>query len=139
MTTTETGPLIEAGRITFRGMSMEQDNLPVLDDERLFSVRATCVAVERQRMADGEERLVAKMMVDRVWEGQGSEPASTDPALFDGEGDPTSEATGEGWENPDLTAPQPGDADYVEPGSLSDAEKRKLAAVPDPFATGGEG
>lgn len=130
--TNQTEPLIDdGGRITFRGMAMDQDDLPGLDDRRTFSVTATCVAVERQRMKDGEVRLVAKMEVEKVWEGQGPEPAEPqDPALFNEDGSKAGD-----WADPDTSTPQPGDADYIEPGTPL---QRPTSGVADPFSTAGD-
>lgn len=99
MTTTDTStePLIEASRIKFSGMSRDSlGDPPALDEKRTYTVEATCMAVTRQRMKDGETRLVALMEVDELWEGTGPKPeGESHPSLFD-EGD-TEDQGDDGW------------------------------------------
>jgi len=80
-----TEPLIEASRVKFAGMSSDSlEDPPKLDEARVYTVEATCTAITRERMKDGEMRLVAKMQVDELWEGTGPKPAAeAEPGLFD--------------------------------------------------------
>jgi hypothetical protein len=80
-----TEPLIEASRVKFAGMSSDSlEDPPKLDEARTYTVEATCTAITRERMKDGEMRLVAKMQVDELWEGSGPKPAAeSEPGLFD--------------------------------------------------------
>ncbi len=84
-----TEPLIEASRVKFAGMSSDSlEDPPKLDEARTYTVEATCTAITRERMKDGEMRLVAKMQVDELWEGTGPKPAAeSEPGLFDEAGD----------------------------------------------------
>jgi hypothetical protein len=81
--------LIDAHRIKFAGMGMDQlDDAPALDEKKVFTVEATCTAVTRERMKDGEIRHVARMTVDSVWIGDKSDRPAEPPALFPvGDGD----------------------------------------------------
>ncbi|CAM2953717.1 hypothetical protein [Skermania piniformis] len=86
-------PLIEAARLRFNGMSRDSlEDPPDLDEEVVFTVRARCKKQERERMKDGEIRLVAIMEVVDVHVG-GTMPDRDDegPTLFDDEPDDDAE------------------------------------------------
>jgi len=118
-----TEPLIEASRVKFAGMSSDSlADPPKLDEARTYTVEATCTAITRERMKDGEMRLVAKMQVDELWEGAGPKPAAeSEPGLFDETDDGSWDEDGAGEEDTshDTTGPLP------------------LKSVADPF--GGKG
>ena len=114
-----TEPLIEASRVKFAGMSSDSlEDPPKLDEARTYTVQATCTAITRERMKDGEMRLVAKMQVDELREGTGPKPAAeSDPGLFDENDDGS-------WDEDDTSHDTP-------------VESLPLKPVADPF--GGKG
>lgn len=76
MTTTEPQQeeLVDTSFVRFVGPGgIVPGELPALDDEKVYIVRATCTGHHKDRRKDGELRLVAAMTVDAVWE-RGKQP-----------------------------------------------------------------
>lgn len=87
---TEQEPIegLEATRVKFVGMAADSlDDLPEIDDEMTFMVRARCTGRGKERMKDGELRATARMEVLTLEPQGGPVTPSAGPNLFSVEGD----------------------------------------------------